>query len=333
MHRLRLGLAWLALLALDAPAGTDIREIEVRFNNGAVQLAGTLVAPVTGDRHPAMVMVGGSGPSDRSHLLEIAEGFAREGLAVLAYDKRGTGHSTGNWVTGSLEDLADDATAAFHALAAQPEVDSRTIGYWGISQGGWVVPLTAGRSPAAFAIIVSGGGLSPREIETHNYLSAVERAGGGPEAERQARQLLDDYFAYLAGLQPRDALMQSLEPYRGRVWFTASGIEKVIPSEANRENWAWVANFRPGPSIAAMQAPVLVLLGAADPLTPAERTARAWREALAEAGPESKVVIVPDAGHGLRTGAHGGPLVHGFFSIPMRWLIDNRLLSPPASTP
>lgn len=320
--------ACLTLLSLNATAVADIREFEVTFESGKVQLAGTVVAPGGEGPYPGIVMVGGSGASDRSRLMEIAGGFALGGLAVLAYDKRGTGKSGGNWTTSSLHDLADDAAAAFRALAAQPMVDPARTGYWGTSQGGWVVPIAAGHTPAAFVIIVSGGGLCPREIESLHYLAIVEGMEGGPQAVREARQLLDSYFSYLAGEQPRDPLMRLVEDYRDRPWLAATGIENVIPSESNRENWAWVADFEPAASIAAMTMPVLVLLGGADPLTPAERTAGAWRQALADAKPESQVEIVPDAGHGLRTGAHGGPLVPGFFSRQLRWLEENLILPP-----
>lgn len=326
MQALRLRWAFVACWALSASA--DFREFEVTFSNGDVELAGTVIAPAGVGPHPGMVMVGGSGPSDRTHLTEIAEGFARKGLAVLAYDKRGTGRSTGNWVSSSLYDLADDAGAAFFTLAAQPTVDPQRVGYWGISQAGWIVPIAAGRTPAAFAVVVSGGGLEPKAVESHNYLSIVERVNGSPEASGEARQLLDGYFAYLAGEMPRDILLQTVERYADRAWFAAMGIERVIPSEANRENWAWVADFRPGPSIAAMRVPVLVLLGGADPLTPAEPTAQAWRRALPDASPGSKVVVVPDAGHGLRSGAHGGPLVADFYPLQLQWLTTTGILPP-----
>lgn len=330
MNRLMLVLAFFALYVSGACAGTDGRKYEVTFDNVDVSIRGTAILPAGDGPHPGMVMVGGSGPSDRSGLMEIAEGFARSGVAVLVYDKRGTGSSGGNWVTSSLYDLAGDAAAAFSALANHAAVDPERVGYWGVSQGGWIVPIAAGRTPAAFAIVISGGGLAPREVETRNYLSIVEGVDESLEAGREVRQLLDDYFAYLGGEQPRDALMHSVAQYRDRPWFAATGIENVIPSEVNRNNWAWVAIFQPGPSITAMKAPVLVLLGGLDPLTPAERTAQAWREALPEADPRNRVVIVPEAGHGLRSGPHGGALVADFYPLQLRWLTDNTMLSPRA---
>ena len=329
MNRSMLMLACFVLGASTACAGADIREFEFSFDNGDVSLNGTVIMPSGEGPHPGMVMVGGSGPSGRSQLVEVAEGFAREGMAVLAYDKRGTGQSGGNWVNSSLFDLADDAAAAFRALVSHPAIDPEKIGYWGISQGGWIVPIAASRTPAAFAIVVSGGGLAPKEVETHNYLSILERLDSGEQAQYELRHLLEEYFAYLAGVGCRQSLMETLETYRNRAWLSATGIEKVIPSEANRENWAWVADFEPSASIAAMTVPVLVLLGGSDPLTPAKRTAEAWRSALPGKCSNCKVTVLADAGHGLRSGPHGGPLVPGFYSRHLRWLASLNILAPP----
>lgn len=329
MNRSMLMLACFVMGVSDATAGADIQEFEFSFDNGDVSLNGTVIMPSGEGPHPGMVMVGGSGHSGRSQLMEVAEGFAREGMAVLASDKRGTGSSGGSWLTSSLYDLADDAAAGFRALANHPAIDPEKIGYWGISQGGWIVPIAASRTPAAFAIVVSGGGLAPKEVETQNYLSIFERLDSNEQAQYELRHLLEEYFAYLAGVGSRQSLMETLESYRNRAWLSATGIEKVIPSEANREYWAWVADFEPSATIAAMTAPVLVLLGGSDPLTPAERTAEAWRSALSPESPGSRVVVVPDAGHGLRSGRHGGPLVPGFYSLQLRWLASLNILAPP----
>lgn len=328
MQNQKLMWACFALLASNTLASERNQEFEIEFSNGDVHLAGTVTVPPGAGPHPGMVLVGGSGPSDRTHLVDVARGFAREGLAVLAYDKRGTGKSSGSWVNSALCDLAGDAAAAFHTLAEQPLVDPDQTGYWGISQGGWVVPIAVKRTPAAFAIIVSGGGLSPKAVETHRYLSIVEGVDSSPKASKEIQRLLDNYFAYLAGERPRELLMQSVQQLQDRAWLPATAIERVIPSEGNRDNWAWVATFSPGPSIASMELPTLVLLGEADPLTPAEPTARAWRTALPEGAAESDVIVVPGAGHGLRTGAHGGPLVAEFFPIQLEWLAVAGILSP-----
>ena len=92
--------------------GIEKRE-DVRFSNGDIQLAGTLISPITGAKNPAIILVHASGAEDREYLLPLARFLVRRGIAVLGYDKRGVGGSTGNWNTASFDDLAGDVVAAF----------------------------------------------------------------------------------------------------------------------------------------------------------------------------------------------------------------------------
>src|SRR5215471_13392082 len=79
---------------------------DVSFSNGEIHLAGTLISPNTRGRHPAIILVHGSGAEDREYILPDAHFLIRRGIAVLGYDKRGVGGSTGDWHTASFEDLA-----------------------------------------------------------------------------------------------------------------------------------------------------------------------------------------------------------------------------------
>ena len=123
-----------------APARTARRvEIErsedVQFSNRDVQLTGTLIMPSKGGRHPAIVLVHGSGAENREHVLPFARFLIRLGIAVLGYDKRGVGESTGDWNTATFEDLAGDAVAAVGYL--------KTPRYRRFSD--WIVGLESGR--------------------------------------------------------------------------------------------------------------------------------------------------------------------------------------------
>jgi uncharacterized protein len=83
----------------------------------------------------------GSGPSDRRNdgfFDLLRDHLAKVGVAVLAYDKRSAGRSTGDWATATVDDLAADAAAAVAALQAHPQVSRGTVGVLGHSEGGWV---------------------------------------------------------------------------------------------------------------------------------------------------------------------------------------------------
>ena len=137
---------------------------DVRFTNRDVQLTGTLIAPSVGSRHPAIVLVHGSGAENRAYMLPWARFLIRHGIAVLGYDKRGVGESTGDWNAATYEDLAGDAVAAVEYLKTRRDIDAAQIGLLGISQAGWIMPLAAVRSKdVAFLISISGAGVPPAE--------------------------------------------------------------------------------------------------------------------------------------------------------------------------
>jgi len=309
---------WLA--ASSAATQAEIGESSVTFRNGDVELAGTVFTPVDGGPFPGLVLVHGSGSGLRSELLEVAKRLAFGGIVVLIYDKRGSGQSGGDWVTSSLADLAADATAAFRFIASQPRVDPQRSGYWGVSQGGWVVPLAANMSSPAFAIVVTGGGLTPKQVESAQYRTIVQNIDDSMEAANVADLLLEAYFDYLASAISYESLMAIIEPLQAEPWFNKMGIERVIPSPENRSNWAWVATFDPQESIRQLTMPVLVLLGAKDPLTPTCATARVWRQTLATNVTRNQVIVFEDAGHAMRTGGHGGDFVADYFKTQFDWL-------------
>lgn len=78
---------------------------EVTFENGGVRLAGSVYAPRSAGKHPAVVLVHGSGPEGRWATAYIADYLARHGIIALSYDKRGVGASTGDWRIASMQDL------------------------------------------------------------------------------------------------------------------------------------------------------------------------------------------------------------------------------------
>ncbi|HLH32743.1 MAG TPA: hypothetical protein VKY31_16195, partial [Terriglobia bacterium] len=92
-----------------SPRTARLVEIEKRedvaFSNGGIRLAGTLISPMIAGKHPAIVLVQGSGAEDREYMLPFARFLIRHGVAILGYDKRGVGGSTGDWNTASFDDL------------------------------------------------------------------------------------------------------------------------------------------------------------------------------------------------------------------------------------
>jgi hypothetical protein len=137
-----------------------------------------------------VVLIGGSGPSDRHNdgfFDELRAHLSSAGVAALAYDKRGAGKSTGAWAAATVDDLAQDAAAAVAALQAHPGVAAGAVGVLGHSEGGWVaLRLCAWLGTPRHLIVNSCPAVSFAESEVF----ALTTAGAEPGAAAALLQQL-----------------------------------------------------------------------------------------------------------------------------------------------
>src|SRR4051812_40694785 len=144
-----------------APAPTPMPPA---FQSGDARLAFTLDLPPGPGPFPAVVMGHGSGKLTRQDLAWFASQWTRLGFAVLRFDKRGVGESTGTYVFVGTRDspevfpqLASDIVAGVRFLRTRPEVDPKRVGLAGWSQAGWIIPHAARElGDAAFLVLYSG---------------------------------------------------------------------------------------------------------------------------------------------------------------------------------
>ena len=116
-------------------------------------LAATITKPpnATGPQ-PALVLIAGSGPTDRDETVagipvfgQIARDLVNAGFIVVRYDKRGIGMSGGRAESATIADYAEDARAVVLWLERRKDVDKERIGAVGHSEGASVALLVAGR--------------------------------------------------------------------------------------------------------------------------------------------------------------------------------------------
>jgi pimeloyl-ACP methyl ester carboxylesterase len=296
------------LAAADSGAAATAREREISIRSHGVELKGSLLLPEGRAPHPGIVLLPGSGPESRGWLRPFAERFARAGVAAVVFDKRGTGSSGGSWVEASLDDLADDARAAAAALRAQPEIDASRVGLWGISQSGWVIPRAVAKEPRAFAfaIVITGGGVRPSDVERYDYRAKLDALGVTAEERREGLAVVEAYFSYLDGKLALPELEARIAQSKDRRWFSAVDVSNVIPDEKSRAQWAWVPDYEPSADIRQMPLPTLVVLGSADRPELSLEMERLWRAGLsAAANQDAAIAVFLGAGHGVtRAGEH-----------------------------
>ncbi|MFI5178790.1 MAG: alpha/beta hydrolase family protein [Vicinamibacterales bacterium] len=163
--------------------------------NGFV-LAGTLSRPAqaAAARLPAVVLVGGSGPTDRDGLAfgipvlgQLADAIADGGFIVVRYDKRGIGQSGGRAESASLIDYSDDVRAAVKMLTDRKDVDPKRIAVIGHSEGGAVALIAASKDKRITAVgLIAAHGGTGAEIVLAQQQRVLRRSTLSPE-EKQAR--------------------------------------------------------------------------------------------------------------------------------------------------
>jgi uncharacterized protein len=332
------GVVWLVMLCCMACAIPQsdrsqrriVHEESIHFASGNLTLAGTMLIPDGTQRHPAVFLFHGSGRQGRD--LSTARWFAEQGFAALTYDKRGVGGSTGDFQAGPFTDLCDDGLAAVEYLKSRKEIDPRHIGVWGLSQGGWLGPLAASRSPdISFVIAVSGPGVSPGEQMLVYYANEL-RDRGVPEADvREADALRRDVWNYLFTGQGYERARRELAAARGKRWFgevnsQQDGLFGPLhkPSELDRPGSA-ILRFRremtydPLPALRALNVPALFLFGGEDRLIPVERSTAAIRGVLTQSGRADFTIQVLDHDdHGMHDAS--GSIDPRYLDAMRNWL-------------
>ncbi len=140
------------------------KDIEFYNKQDKIKLAGTITLPDSNSKHPAVVLISGSGPQDRDESIALHKPFAliadrltKADIVVLRYDDRGVYKSEGNFATATTFDFANDARAAINWLKNQPFVDKNNIGVIGHSEGGIIAfYLASNEKNLKFAIALAG---------------------------------------------------------------------------------------------------------------------------------------------------------------------------------
>jgi uncharacterized protein len=312
-----------------------LREEEVRFKNGDVTLAGTLILPPTKGPHPALVLITGSGPALRDQFGGFPHLFAAMGIATLIYDKRGCGASTGSYHDSlAIEDLAADALAGVEYLSARADIDGSQIGLNGASQGGWVAPYVAARSAkVSFLVVTSASGMTTWENGLYEMENDL-RLEGYPESDiAKAREINNTFNEML--LQHGEGwakLRSALESVRSEAWFRMARVPESLPETPEPANLRWVERerktfFDPLPSWQRIKAPVLVVNGELDRNVPSRESLAKIEAALKKAGNKDYTIkLYPNADHQLwaieKLGQRDGRSRQvGAYDARMEWLL------------
>ena len=291
------------------------RSEDVTVANAAanVKLAGTLTLPDGPGPFPAVVFITGSGPQNRDEellghkpFLVLADYLTRRGIAVLRYDDRGIGTSTGDFGAATSEDFAGDALAAWAVLRERKEIDPRRIGLLGHSEGALIAPMLAARTPGiAFVVMLAGPGVSGEQIMLKQG-ALIMKANGAP----------DEAIAANIDLQKQVFTILREETVPARIVERLSAIPVPGPKEASaalvkQSSSPWLRYFAlydPAPALEKVTCPVLAMGGELDLQVPVDQNLPVIEAALKKGGNKDYSVIrLPGLNHLFQTCKKGTP--------------------------
>lgn len=262
-------------------------EEEVTYQNREenINLSGTLTLPNSLGAYPAVILIAGYGPNDRDvtgmghkYFKVLAEYLTSQGMAVLRYDKRGVGQSTGNWSSATSKELAHDVLAGIAYLETRKEINHNQIGLIGLSEGGLIAAMVASQSPNISFVVLMAPYVA-LNIDDMTYHTGLQLFADGASTEfveqdkaiRKAiytiSQQEDD--TYIAAPKIRKALLDYLEGLSESKkveaeklpWaFTEGNIDMmvtVITSPAYR----FFLTYDPIPMLETIKIPLLVIAG------------------------------------------------------------------------
>lgn len=290
----------------------------VRYSNSnaGLSLAATLTLPHSEGPHPVVLLIAGSGPSDRDAeilghkpFLVLSDHLTQQGVAVLRYDKRGCGESTGNYDAATTRDLADDVLAGIDYLKTRKEIDPKRIGLIGHSEGGIIAPMVAAESKdVAFIVLMAGTGVNGEEILYSQGALLARTMGASVEAIIHQKNIQGQIFTILKeepDLSAAEKLLREVFTKEGAALSYMRWIAETVEEQIKRFNTNWFRYFLtydPAIALTQVKVPVLILNGELDLQVSPKQNLPAIEKALKVAGNEDYTILeLPKLNHLFQT--------------------------------
>lgn len=278
--------------------------------DGAVMSA-TLTLPSTLDSRkiPAVVMVTGSGPQNRDEeyfdhkpFAVIADFLARNGIASLRYDDRGTGKSTGDFLTSTTFTFKDDAVSGIEFLRSIDCIGR--VGILGHSEGGTIAFMAGAEDKADFIVSLAGMAISGKETMMRQNKHALDKSGLSDADKTNSLKIIGIVFDTIAR-QVRNGVtapidIDSIVAANG-VQLPQQIIQSLKMTQSTRA--PWVDSFltiNPREYLADVKCPVLAINGEKDMQVNPDNLS-----VIKEFVPKAETMLMADLNHLLQHAVTG----------------------------
>jgi pimeloyl-ACP methyl ester carboxylesterase len=246
---------------------------ELLIKNGDVILGATLTLPETGTNFPIVVLASGSGAQDRNcdimghkPFLVIADYLARNGIGCLRFDDRGTGKSTGVYMSSTLEDFASDVKACVHHLKTDQRFMLSNFGIAGHSEGGMHALIAAQKNKeVAFIIDLASVGTSGLDVFLTQQFEIPLKESGDTAMANWNRELFRGACAIVGSENNAETRTQKLNEYLDRQYQTApEEVRMAVQMLLNNEWFRQFQSYEAEDYLKKLSIPILTINGGAD---------------------------------------------------------------------
>ncbi|WP_233151082.1 alpha/beta hydrolase family protein [Sphingomonas mollis] len=224
--------------------------------------------------------------------------------------------------------LADDAVAAFARLSREPGIDPARIGFWGLSQGGWLTILAAAKEQRAAFAIAASAPMAAADVQMNFAVANILRIRGQPlsviDRAIRARTIVDEYARGRRSRAEAEAAEADAKtaPWYDQIW---------LRGNIDDPEWRRQISADPLRALERSRVPTLILFGQKDPWVPVAGSIASLRSS-ASRFPQVTVRVIDNADHAMmmdvppirqidtRFATRAAPNAPAYFALLGAWL-------------
>lgn len=261
----------------------------VEFRNGSIKFKGTFYKPSSSAPYPVIVLAHGSGKGNRGsfYYTPYGEYFSKKGIAVLIFDKRGTGESGGIYDENpDFSLLAADLQEAFKYVINRQDVDKSKAGIIGISQAAWVIPIALQNlNNVAFTICTSCPMVAPYQSDLFQKGRQLKEEGFNDTDIVHILEYNRTVTEYVATFKDRQYVIDLKQKYKKEKWFKDLEYSPDLSPEDTLKTARYdhyrKSVFNPIPHWQKITSPLLFVYGMKDSHIPVNESIKIIQDSLA----------------------------------------------------
>jgi pimeloyl-ACP methyl ester carboxylesterase len=218
----------------------------------------------------------------------LSDFLTKNGIAVLRFDDRGTGKSSGDFKEATTFDFAKDVEYAIEYLQKRKEINKDKIGLIGHSEGGIIAPIIASENEDIdFIVLMAGSALRGDKLLLLQKYKIETQLGINRQLVENNQQIFAGAYEIILNQSIENELVSdTLSKYFTSKYGQALP-EKQKTALINQLSSPWMLNFirlDPVVYLSKVNCPVLAINGSKDIQVPPKENLTAIKNASIKGG-------------------------------------------------